>query len=62
MSEECKVKISNSQKGKLKTEETKIKMRKPKEKIKCNRCGKIGGSSLMKRYHFDNCNFHNDLT
>lgn len=30
-------------------------MRKPKSKIKCPHCNKIGGSGIMKRWHFDNC-------
>lgn len=30
-------------------------MRKPKSKIECPHCGKIGGSNNMKRWHFDNC-------
>lgn len=35
--------------------ETKIKMSKPKTKVKCPYCNKVGGISQMKRYHFDNC-------
>lgn len=27
----------------------------PKPKIECPHCGKVGGNSAMKRYHFDNC-------
>ena len=27
----------------------------PLEKVECPHCGKIGGNSGMKRYHFDNC-------
>ena len=37
------------------SEESKEKMRKPKEKVKCPHCGKIGGISQMKRWHFDKC-------
>lgn len=37
------------------TEEQKKKLRKPRKKISCPNCGKVGGNSLMKRYHFDNC-------
>lgn len=37
------------------SEETKQKLRKPKQKIQCPYCNKIGGSSQMKRYHFENC-------
>ncbi len=53
-----KANISRATKGKLKSEETKEKMRKPKgpqELIKCPHCEKEGGASNMKRYHFDNC-------
>jgi hypothetical protein len=28
---------------------------KPKEKVKCPKCNKIGGKPVMKRYHFENC-------
>ena len=46
-------------KGRIKkvimSEETKQKLRKPKQKIQCPYCNKIGGSSQMKRYHFENC-------
>ncbi len=43
--------------GKKHSEETKQKMRKPKPQkyITCPYCGKNGGASNMKRYHFDNC-------
>ena len=47
-----------SDKGKPRSEETKAKMRKPKQKqkqITCPHCGKTGGGSNMKRWHFDNC-------
>jgi hypothetical protein len=27
----------------------------PQKKITCPHCDKMGGKSLMKRYHFDNC-------
>lgn len=37
------------------SEESKQKMRKPKEKVKCPHCDKTGGISQMKRWHFDNC-------
>ena len=37
------------------TEETKLKMRKPKAKIECPHCKFIGGISTTKRWHFDNC-------
>lgn len=41
--------------GKTHSEETKIKMRKPRKKHKCPHCGKVGGGGNMKRYHFENC-------
>lgn len=31
------------------------KLRKPKERVECPHCNKIGGKPSMKRYHFDNC-------
>jgi hypothetical protein len=34
-------------------------MRKPKSKIKCNYCNLVGGSGIMKRWHFDNCKHKN---
>lgn len=63
-SEETKQKMSLASKGvgnsmfdKKHSEETKQKMRKPKPQryITCPHCGKNGGTSNMKRYHFDNC-------
>ncbi len=61
-SEETKIKISNANKGKQKSEETKQRMSiaskgKPKPKIICPHCGKIGGSGIMQRWHFNNCKF-----
>tara|TARA_R110002153_G_C13087561_1_gene475099 strand:- start:21 stop:599 length:579 start_codon:yes stop_codon:yes gene_type:complete len=26
-------------------------------KVTCNHCGKVGGTNIMKRYHFDQCKF-----
>jgi len=46
LSEETKRKLSESQKG--------IK-RGPMEIITCPHCGKSGGNSPMKQWHFDNC-------
>ena len=43
LSEETKKKQSETLKGK------------PKEKIECPHCGKIGGVPQMKQHHFDNC-------
>ena len=42
-SEEAKRKISESKKGK------------PQEKVTCPHCKKVGGITVMKRWHFDNC-------
>ena len=42
----------------LLSETGKANMRKPKRKVCCPHCNKIGGSSNMKRYHFDNCRFN----
>ena len=55
-----KDKISDSMKGKKHSAETKTKIKtsllgKPKEKIKCPFCEKIGGKSPMSRWHFNNC-------
>jgi hypothetical protein len=36
-------------------EERKQKLRIPKKKLTCPHCNKEGGSSNMKRYHFNNC-------
>lgn len=59
--EETKKKISEGNKGKIISEETKQKMRKPKSvsvirfKTICPHCDKIGESRAMLRWHFDNC-------
>jgi len=56
---EWKSKISNTTKGKPKSEETKMKMRKPKKpqkQVTCPNCEKSGGLNNMTRYHFTNCN------
>lgn len=45
----------NFREGTTHTEETKAKMRKPKDKVECPHCNKIGGNSQMKRWHFENC-------
>lgn len=34
---------------------TTINMRKPRSKVECPHCGKVGGSNTMHRWHFDNC-------
>jgi len=45
----------NNRFGTKHSEETLKKMRKPKEKVECPHCGKSGGISVMKRWHFENC-------
>lgn len=52
-------------KGIVTSEETKEKMRKPKQNVEnykgpkerhtCPHCGKEGGGGVMYRFHFDNC-------
>jgi hypothetical protein len=37
------------------SDETKLKLRKPKEKVTCPHCGLTGGISQMKRWHYENC-------
>jgi hypothetical protein len=64
-SDEHRQKISEANKGKEHTNETKQKMSEaklgvpqgPQERVQCPHCGKIGGISAMKRYHFDNCKY-----
>lgn len=34
---------------------TTINMRKPRSKVECPHCGKVGGANTMHRWHFDNC-------
>lgn len=41
--------------GKKHSEESINKMKKPKEKVECPYCKKVGGISQMKRYHFEKC-------
>lgn len=47
----------SAMKGKHHTEESKNKMRKSKPLVMCPYCKKIGGISVMKRFHFENCYF-----
>jgi len=54
VSEKTKLKMGKSRKGKIHTVETKYKMGKD---VTCPYCGKIGGNSGMKAYHFDNCKY-----
>lgn len=48
----------NGNKGKAKSELHKLNLRKPQPIVKCPHCGKDGGVGLMKRYHFENCKYH----
>jgi len=58
-SDETKEKMSNSHKGTPKSEQHRLNMCKPKPRIECPYCNKIGANGLMKRYHFDNCKLKN---
>lgn len=58
--EDCIRKKREAMLGKIHSNETKIKMSEAqkgisKEQVACPYCGKIGGISAMKRWHFDNC-------
>ena len=66
ISEETKLKTSESLKGNKNglgwkpSEEQKMKQKdaligKPKQKVECPHCHKIGGKPAMIRFHFDNC-------
>ncbi len=55
MTDEQKQQMHAWKKGRPLPESTKIKLRKPQEKIECPHCGKIGGISAMKQSHFNNC-------
>jgi hypothetical protein len=37
------------------TEAQKENLRKPKEKVTCPHCGKVGGGGSMTQWHFNNC-------
>jgi group I intron endonuclease len=52
---ESKIKIKNSILGSKHSEDTLNKMRSPRKKVTCNKCGLTGGGANMTRYHFDNC-------
>lgn len=59
-SEETKRKIGEAGKGRKHSEEAKRKISEalkgnPKPKTTCPHCGKEGGNSAMKRWHFDKC-------
>jgi hypothetical protein len=50
-SEETKIKISQSKKGKPSPNKGQ-----PRKRVTCPYCGKEGGEGLMHRWHFENCN------
>lgn len=61
-SEETRKRMSESAKGKVLSDETRKKISdsskgKPKPKVICPHCGKEGGISSMKQWHFNNCKF-----
>lgn len=47
--------LPGTMKGKKHSAESIDKMKKPKERIQCIHCKKVGGISQMKRWHFANC-------
>lgn len=55
-SDEEKEKRAQKLRGLKRTDEFKLRMSSPKEKVICPHCSKIGGLAIMKRWHFDNCN------
>ena len=58
ISQEQRDKISQSLKGRVNgplSAETRAKLSVPKKTLMCPHCGKVGGNSQMKRWHFDNC-------
>jgi group I intron endonuclease len=61
ISEETRQKMSEAKKGVPKSDEHKLKLSEahkgPQEQVECPHCGKIGGKSLMTRWHFDNCKY-----
>lgn len=52
---ESEIKRIKSREGYKHSEQTILKMKKPKTKLECPNCKKLGGSSQMKRWHFNNC-------
>ena len=52
---ESELKRLKSREGFKHSEETILKMKKPKSKVQCPSCKKIGGVSSMMRWHFGNC-------
>lgn len=58
-SDETKLKMSVAKLGYKHTEESKLKMKQPKEQVTCPHCNKTGGLAAMKRWHFESCKlFH----
>lgn len=55
LSEESKDKIRNFQKGRVRSESMKAKLRIEKDLIECPYCLLIGGKPAMMRWHFNNC-------
>lgn len=55
LSDDTKSKISNTLKNRKKSETTISKL---KRTVKCPHCSVVGGISIMKRHHFDNCKHH----
>lgn len=55
LTNEIKSKISISSKGHKKSEETKQKMRKPKNKICCPHCNFYSAPNIIHRFHLNNC-------
>lgn len=55
LSDDVKLKISSSSKGHKKSESTKQKMRKPKNRIICPHCNFYSAPNIIKRFHLDNC-------
>lgn len=56
-SDEHKKAISKALTGRKLPEEQRLRMKKPKSKVECPHCKKIGGKPIMKRFHFENCKF-----
>lgn len=54
-SPEAEKKRLESRKDFKHSEKTLEKMRKPKTKLTCPHCTRVGGDSQMKRWHFSNC-------
>lgn len=47
--------LPGTMKGKKHSVESVDRMKKPKQKVKCPYCKKVGGLPQMKRWHFENC-------